>query len=96
MGNRANDVNIYTTMDGVTAHVGIFMRCIHLRQVRMNRRPTIVCRKCRYYYITWDARQPHGCKAMGFKSRRPPSQIVRQSSGQDCMRYRPKTESDQH
>jgi hypothetical protein len=58
----------------------------------MTTRPTIVCRNCRYYYITWDTRQPHGCKAMNFKSRRPPSLVVRQSSGKECMRFQPKTD----
>ncbi len=54
----------------------------------------IVCRKCNYYYITWDTRRPHGCRAMRFKSRRPPSLVVRQSSGQDCLHYTPKNETD--
>ncbi|BBO72475.1 hypothetical protein DSCA_64050 [Desulfosarcina alkanivorans] len=54
----------------------------------------VVCRKCRFYYITWDSRQPHGCKAMGFKSRRPPSLVVRKNTGHECLRYTPKDEAD--
>ncbi|WP_319404608.1 uracil-DNA glycosylase [uncultured Desulfosarcina sp.] len=53
----------------------------------------IVCRKCIFYYITWDTRRPHGCRAMNFKSRRPPSLVVRQSSGQDCLHYTLKDET---
>ncbi|MGA6925530.1 MAG: uracil-DNA glycosylase [Desulfosarcina sp.] len=56
----------------------------------------IVCRKCRFYYLTWDVNQPHGCRAMGFKSRHPPSLVVHRSSGRDCMRYAPKHETDIH
>ena len=51
---------------------------------------TIVCRKCQFYFVTWDQRRPHGCRAMNFMSRRPPSLVVRQNSGQDCLRYTPK------
>ena len=55
---------------------------------------SVVCRKCNYYYITWDTHRPHGCRAMHFKSRRPPSLVVRQSSGQDCLHFTPKDETD--
>ncbi len=54
----------------------------------------IICRQCRFYYITWDTRHPHGCRAMKFKSRRPPSLVVRQSSGRECLHYTPKDETD--
>jgi hypothetical protein len=43
------------------------------------------CQQCRYYYITHDEDFPYGCKAMGFKSRRFPSIVVRNSSGQECL-----------
>ncbi|MDR2724632.1 MAG: uracil-DNA glycosylase [Candidatus Adiutrix sp.] len=46
------------------------------------------CRRCRYYYITWEASTPHGCRLMGFKSRNLPSTVVRRSSGQDCQAFR--------
>ncbi|MFO7643838.1 MAG: uracil-DNA glycosylase [Desulfosarcina sp.] len=52
--------------------------------------PPVICRKCEFYFITWDSRRPHGCQAMGFKSRRPPSLVVRQNSGRECLRYTPK------
>ncbi|PYG89858.1 hypothetical protein LY28_00456 [Ruminiclostridium sufflavum DSM 19573] len=53
----------------------------------------INCRKCKYYYITWDARMPHGCKAFGFKTRLFPSVVVYQSSGQTCQGYAEKNQN---
>ena len=44
----------------------------------------IVCQKCIYYYVTWEQKKPHGCKAYGFKSQIIPSRIVKNSSGMDC------------
>lgn len=45
------------------------------------------CRACRYYYITWDEKFPHGCKAMRFKSRRLPHLDVLESSGTHCLLF---------
>ena len=50
----------------------------------------IVCQKCKYYYVTWIQAQPHGCKAYGFKSRKIPSMVVKQSSGENCKFYESK------
>jgi hypothetical protein len=51
----------------------------------------IDCHKCRYYFVTWNQRFPHGCRAMGFKSRRYPIDEVRSAlNGADCLLYRPK------
>jgi hypothetical protein len=48
----------------------------------------IDCHKCTHYYVTWDEMLPHGCRAMGFKSRRFPSALVRTcSDGKDCRLY---------
>ncbi|MGA9046305.1 uracil-DNA glycosylase [Sulfuricurvum sp.] len=44
----------------------------------------INCHKCAYYFVTWEAHQPHGCKAYGFKSKFIPSQVVLSSSGKPC------------
>lgn len=44
----------------------------------------IVCQKCLYYFVTWQKKQPHGCKAYNFKSKTIPSIIVKRSSGIDC------------
>ena len=48
------------------------------------------CRQCRYYYITWEPKTPHGCRAMGFKSQSLPSTVVWRSSGRECQAYVPK------
>lgn len=51
----------------------------------------INCRKCRYYYITWENKIPHGCKAFGFKSRQLPSLVVLRSSGKACQAFMEKS-----
>ena len=51
---------------------------------------TIVCQKCKYYYVTWVNSTPHGCKAYGFKSKAIPSVVVKNSSSQDCSFYEKK------
>ncbi|MDR0549614.1 MAG: uracil-DNA glycosylase [Deltaproteobacteria bacterium] len=48
------------------------------------------CRKCRHYFITWDAKTPHGCRAMGFKSQSSPYIQVFRISGQDCQCFSPR------
>jgi hypothetical protein len=50
----------------------------------------INCFDCIYFYITWDEKFPRGCKAMGFKSREMPSDVVCKSSGSECLRFRKK------
>ncbi|MBW2370171.1 MAG: uracil-DNA glycosylase [Deltaproteobacteria bacterium] len=47
----------------------------------------IDCHKCRHYYVTWDKRFPHGCRAMKFKSKVLPSATVMDSSKRPCMLY---------
>jgi hypothetical protein len=53
----------------------------------------IACMKCRYYQITWDPRQPYGCRAHGFKSYRNPAIIVYESSGIECQLFREKNQN---
>lgn len=53
------------------------------------------CRKCIYYYITWEYGRPHGCKAFGFKGRQMPSLVVFQSSGKACQAYSEKPDSSE-
>ena len=48
------------------------------------------CYKCKYYYITWDARFPRGCRLLGFKARSLPSAEVFNSSGIRCLSFVPK------
>jgi hypothetical protein len=58
--------------------------------------PTIVCRNCKHYFVTWDKRRPHGCRAMGFKSRELPSRLVLKISGSACLKYAPKDGPSKH
>jgi hypothetical protein len=51
---------------------------------------TPICRKCKFYYITWDAKHPHGCRAMGFKSKELPSVTVLKNSGKNCLLFQNK------
>ncbi|MEK3978817.1 uracil-DNA glycosylase [Psychrobacillus sp. FSL K6-2836] len=48
------------------------------------------CFKCRYFFTTWDARNPRGCKAYGFKTKELPSVVVQRSSGMECLKFEPK------
>ncbi|WP_457749906.1 uracil-DNA glycosylase [Sulfurimonas sp.] len=50
----------------------------------------INCRKCEFYYVTWEASKPHGCKAYGFKSAQIPSMVVFNSSGVECSLFKAK------
>ncbi len=50
----------------------------------------IICQKCKFYFVTWQSSQPHGCKAYGFKSKQIPSTVVKQSSGIACSFYEQK------
>ncbi len=52
--------------------------------------PHPICRKCVFYYITWEARHPHGCRAMGFKSKDMPSVAVFKNSGKKCLLFQNK------
>ncbi|SDD95803.1 uracil-DNA glycosylase [Sporomusa acidovorans] len=45
------------------------------------------CIKCEHYYVTWDKVFPYGCRAMGFKTYKIPSAVVRESSGRDCLAF---------
>ncbi len=50
----------------------------------------INCYKCRYFYITWDATFPKGCKFYDFKSLNLPSILVSKSTGLSCDNFTPK------
>lgn len=52
------------------------------------------CLKCRHYYITHDPVRPYGCRAMRFKSRRNPAQVVYETSGIVCQLFQLKTAGD--
>ncbi len=50
----------------------------------------INCIKCAYYEVTWDPESPHGCVLFGFKGKRMPSEIVRETTGRQCPSFIPK------
>ncbi|HQK99559.1 MAG TPA: hypothetical protein PK090_02240 [Smithellaceae bacterium] len=56
----------------------------------------INCFFCEHFYITYEAKFPYGCKAMGFKSMRMPSVDVYGSSGEDCKLYVRKERGHSH
>jgi len=45
------------------------------------------CRACAHYFITWDVKFPHGCRAMNFKSKNSPHADVLESSGKPCLMF---------
>lgn len=45
------------------------------------------CKKCQYYFVTWEQHQPHGCKAYGFKTKMVPSVVVKNSSKMECTLF---------
>ncbi len=48
----------------------------------------IDCHQCKHYYVTWEPANPHGCRAMGFKSLEQPNMAVRASTGgRDCLMF---------
>lgn len=57
---------------------------------KTNSQKPIDCFKCRYFYITWDASQPKGCKAFRFKTKKMPSTVVLETSGEPCLKFTPK------
>jgi hypothetical protein len=42
---------------------------------------------CQHFFVTWDAQQPRGCRAYGFKSNDLPSDVVYASSGAACQLF---------
>ncbi|HBQ45426.1 MAG TPA: uracil-DNA glycosylase [Thiomicrospira sp.] len=51
----------------------------------------IDCFQCQHLYITWDEDNPKGCTAFGFKTKRLPSLVVFETSGENCHHFCPKT-----
>nr|WP_232843498.1 uracil-DNA glycosylase [Sporosarcina beigongshangi] len=45
------------------------------------------CFQCQHFFVTWDRRNPRGCKAYEFKTRELPSVVVKRSSGMDCLKF---------
>ena len=64
---------------------------MRLEIILMNDEPQIPnCRNCRYFYITWDAKKPYGCRAMQFKSSVLPTIEVLEADGAVCISFRKK------
>lgn len=48
------------------------------------------CVTCIHYYVTWDKNFPNGCRLFEFKTRKLPSQLVKESTGANCTNYQQK------
>ncbi|MDR1111053.1 MAG: uracil-DNA glycosylase [Deltaproteobacteria bacterium] len=48
------------------------------------------CYACLHYFVTWEPKSPHGCRALGFKSRLLPHVQVFRTSGASCHLFAPK------
>lgn len=48
------------------------------------------CRKCINYKISWDKNFPYSCEALGFKTIKNPYLVVYETSGIECMFFKPK------
>lgn len=55
-----------------------------------SRKKGVDCFKCKHFYVTWDRARPRGCKALKFKTKRLPSDVVLATSGKDCLMFEPK------
>ncbi|MCL1981085.1 MAG: hypothetical protein FWG62_08445 [Proteobacteria bacterium] len=51
------------------------------------------CLACLHSFITYDPRQPRGCRAYGFKSRDLPSRVILATSGTECRLFAPRPTS---
>ncbi len=51
------------------------------------RRPVVDCFKCKHFYVTWEKSRPRGCKALKFKTKRMPSDVVHATSGKHCLLF---------
>ena len=48
----------------------------------------INCIRCAFYEVTWDLNSPHGCIMFGFKGKRMPSEVVRETTGKTCPSFK--------
>jgi hypothetical protein len=48
------------------------------------------CHGCRHFLVTHDTARPYACRAFGIKSRRLPSDEVRDASGWPCAACEPR------
>ncbi len=40
----------------------------------------VKCHQCKHYYVTWDSKAPHGCRALNFKSPQLPAKVVQNAT----------------
>ena len=45
------------------------------------------CRGCSHFFVTYEPRNPWGCRQFGFKGKNLPAQIVYQSTGMQCAYF---------
>lgn len=45
------------------------------------------CRGCRHFFVTYEPRNPWGCRQFGFKGKNLPAQIVYKSTGMQCAYF---------
>ena len=48
------------------------------------------CFDCEHYYVTWQKKYSHGCRAFGFKSALMPCLAVGSASSESCLQYKKK------
>jgi len=53
----------------------------------------IECRKCKHFFITWDPKNPYGCRIFGMKTKQMPSVEVFATSGKECLKFQKKEET---
>lgn len=71
--------------------ISIFQSFKHMKKDdSMEKKERIYCKRCKYFYITWDTRFPNGCKLFNIKTKYMPSALVYQSTGQNCVQYEEK------
>jgi hypothetical protein len=61
---------------------------VGLKELRMQKKTRIDCRRCTNFHITWDEHFPFGCKLFEFKSRSIPSQSVQDATGGPCEHFK--------
>jgi hypothetical protein len=54
------------------------------------------CSRCTHHFITHELPFRYGCRALDFKSTRPPELDVIASSGEACLYFQPKAPANPH
>jgi hypothetical protein len=55
---------------------------------------SVHCDRCRHYQVNRSEPLPYGCRAMAFKGRRPPADVVLETAQGPCLLFAPKKVSD--